>query len=141
MPATGRKPNTGQPIRHRTKPVHDWTEIDNVRFEGAPKLPQAQPNGMPWTAWTKAWWKAISTMPHCCLWEEEDWQFAIDTAAVAAVFHGGEVRIATELRNREKVMGTTVDFRRDLRIRYVEPTKEVPAGVTALDEYRKMMEE
>jgi hypothetical protein len=33
----------------------------------------------------------------------------------------GEPRHATELRNREKMLGTTMDFRRDLRIRYVDP--------------------
>lgn len=141
MPAAGRKPNTGQPIRHRTKPVHDWTEVDAVRFDRAPKLPKTQPNGMPWPAWTLDWWKAVSTMPHCALWEDEDWRFAIDTASVAAVFHGGDIRVATELRNREKVMGTTMDFRRDLRIRYVDPKpKELPASVKAIDDYRKMVE-
>jgi hypothetical protein len=75
-------------------------------------------------------------MPHCVLWDEEDWQFAIDTAFVAAKFHGGDIKAATELRQREKIMGTTMDARRDQRIRYVEPTVEMPAGITALEEYK-----
>ena len=36
-------------------------------------------------------------------------------------------RLASELRNREKVLGTTIDSRRDLRIRYTEP-RVVAAG-------------
>ena len=44
--------------------------------------------------------------------------------------------LASELRNREKVLGTTIDSRRDLRIRYTEPASSPPAGVTNLDQYR-----
>jgi hypothetical protein len=32
--------------------------------------------------------------------------------------------LATELRNREKVLGTTLDYRRDLRIMYTQPGSE-----------------
>ena len=79
-------------------------------------------------------------MPHCVLWTETDWRFAIDTAYVAAEFHRGDMRRADTLMKREKVLGTTVDFRRDLRIRYIEPTMEHPERVTALDEYRRSLD-
>ena len=141
MPAAGRKPNEGKPVRHRVKPVHEWTEVEGVAFGGGPKLPARTPDDQTWPARTKAWWEVIRRMPHCVLWDASDWEFALDTALVAAKFHAGDIKVATELRNREKVLGTTVDFRRDLRIRYVEPKAEVPAGITALDEYRKMVEE
>lgn len=130
MPASGRKPNTGQAVRHRVKPVHDWSEVDAVPFEGAPSL-----TGRPSKA-VAQWWAAISTMPHCVLWDASDWQFAMDTSRIAAAFYRGNLKVATELRQREKIMGTTVDARRDLRIRYVPPAIEAPAGVTAIDEYR-----
>jgi hypothetical protein len=42
------------------------------------------------------------------------------------------------LRNREKVLGTTIDSRRDLRIRYTEPASSPPAGVTNRDQYRDL---
>jgi hypothetical protein len=44
----------------------------------------------------------------------------------------------SELRQREKIMGTTVDARRDLRIQYVEPQllESVPAAVISIDERR-----
>jgi hypothetical protein len=63
------------------------------------------------------------------LWSESDWEFAFDTAALKAKFHAEPASaLATEMRNREKVLGTTADFRRDLRIRYVDPAaQKVPA--------------
>jgi len=36
-------------------------------------------------------------------------------------YTGAPIGLATELRNREKVLGSTIDSRRDLRIRYTEP--------------------
>ena len=53
-------------------------------------------------------------------------------------YTGGPIGLATELRNREKVLGTTIDSRRDLRIRYTEPASSPPAGVTNLDQYRNL---
>lgn len=139
MPVAGRKPKPDGQKRNRVKPVHDWTEVENVPFAGAPKLPKARPDGRAWPRWTRDWWAAVSEMPHCRLWSAADWRFAVETAAVVAEMHEGNNRLATEVRNREKVLGTTVDFRRDLRIRYVEPGEatEVPSpAVAKLDDYR-----
>jgi hypothetical protein len=140
MPQPGRKPNEGQPVRHRVKPVHQWLEVELRPYEGGPKLPKRQPNDHPWPAATKRWWQAISTMPHCTLWLESDWAFALDTAIVAAAFHGGDLKRAEELRKREKVLGTTLDARRDLRIRYVAPVEQTErASVTAIEDYKKTL--
>lgn len=135
MPVAGRKPKPDGQKRNRMAPTHEWVEVLDVPFEGGPELPEDQG----WPAMTRRWWRAVSSMPHCALWTETDWGFAFDTALVAAKLHGGDVRAATELRNREKVLGTTVDYRRDLRIRYVDskPTaEEAAAGVTDLASYR-----
>jgi hypothetical protein len=80
-------------------------------------------------------------MPHCILWDESDWQFALDTALVAAAFHEGKMTQAVELRNREKILGLTLDARRDLRIRYVEAQaeQERPA-IAAIEDYRRSIE-
>lgn len=139
MPIPGTKP--AEERRRRNKPTHDWTEVDDVPFDGGPKLPPTKAGERTWPTATRRWWKAISRMPHCVLWDEGDWIFALDTACIHAAFHNGDIKAATELRNREKVMGTTVDFRRDLRIRYVEPAVEVPAGVTAIEDYRRQLEQ
>lgn len=138
VPAAGRKPKPEGQARHRVKPTYEWTEVPNVAFEGR-KLPAKRPDGRTWPKWTRDWWRAVSTMPHCALWSEGDWRFAIETALVAAQLHEGDMKMATELRNREKVLGTTVDYRRDLRIKYVDPEPEQPdTEVTRLDDYRDL---
>lgn len=139
MPVAGRKP-TGKPTRDRNPRAHEWTEVQNVPFVGAPKLPKAQPDGRPWPASTKRWYEAVSTMPHCRLWSPSDWMFAEHTARLVAAFDGGEFKQATEIRQREKKMGVTADDRRDLRIRYVDPKPEsdTAAEVTNLDDYRDL---
>ncbi|MGC4112324.1 MAG: hypothetical protein QM747_18280 [Nocardioides sp.] len=128
--------------RNRTKPVHDWTEVVDVPFTGGPKLPAKMPNGLAWPARTRRWWESVSSMPHCSIWRASDWEFAFDTAFIAGLLHGhGGTGYATELRNREKVLGTTMDFRRALRIRYVDDDDQSPgesATVTALDAYRDL---
>lgn len=97
-------------------------------------MPKQTPDGKAWPPRTKQWWAVVSSMPHCVLWEKSDWEFALDTAAVAAAFHGGDLRQADVLLKREKILGTTVDFRRDLRIKYVEPVEEeVSASESAIE--------
>lgn len=137
MPVTGAKPKPDGQKRHRVKPVYDWVEVPNTPFAGGPKLPRQQPDGKSWPAATKKWWAVVSAMPHCTLWAPTDWQFALDTAYLVATYHGGELRHAGEVRQREKILGTTADARRDLRIRYVDQQQsEEPASVTSLKDYR-----
>lgn len=140
MPVTGAKAKPrGQSIT-RHPPVHDWSEIVDVPFKG-PRLPP-RPGGGTWSARSRRWWVATTSMPHCVLWSPSDWDFAETTLLVAAEVHEGVWRAATELRNREKVMGTTVDYRRDLRIRYVPAAQgeaaAAPVEVTRLDDYRDL---
>ena len=82
----------------------------------------------------------MSSMPHCRLWTPSDWEYAFDTAFLKAAFHtDGGAGLATEIRNREKVLGTTADYRRDLRIRYVDQAEhETPAEVTNISDYRDL---
>ena len=138
MPLPGPAP---APTKRRTnKPVHEWVEIPDVPFAGGPPVPKTEKGSVSWPAATRLWWKVVSRMPHCVLWDEADWMFMADTAVIHAAFHLGDIKAATELRQREKVMGTTVDFRRDLRIRYVAAEQqEQPASVTAIADYRKRL--
>jgi hypothetical protein len=65
--------------------------------------------------------------------------FALTTATVADAAFCGIASAATELRNREKVMGTTVEYRRDLRIRYIDQAvNEKPAEVANIADYRDL---
>ena len=50
---------------------------------------------------------------------------------------GGPIGLATELRNREKVLGTTIELA-ICASRYTEPASSPPAGVTNLDQYRDL---
>jgi hypothetical protein len=53
--------------------------------------------------------------------------FALDTLELGAEFHEKiEPKFAAELANREKILGPMLDSRRGLRIRYVEPRREMP---------------
>lgn len=131
MPVAGRKPKDG-PKRNRMPATHDWIEVEDKPFRG--KRPVALPKKrtlitrdgpieVPVLPATVKWWQVVSTMPHCRLWRDSDWTFALATALVADHAFRGQTSAATELRQREKILGTTVDSRRDLRIRYVEPAE------------------
>ena len=148
MPVPGRPPKPAGQAINRNKPATEWVEVPNVPFEGPrPELPKARtamtqfgPKSYRLKPMTRQWWDAISTMPHCRLWTPSDWAFAIATALIADAAFTGGIGAATELRNREKVLGTTVDYRRALRIRYVDPPSEAggSADVVQLDDYRDL---
>ena len=133
MPVVGRVPKPeGQKV-HRVQPAHDWLEVPDKPYTGPrPKIP-ADLSDM-----TRAWWDAVSSMPHCVLWTDTDWAFAVATAVIADAALAGGVGAATELRNREKIMGTTLDFRRAIRVRYVDPKPRAVAKVASLDDYRDL---
>ena len=138
MPVAGRKPKPDDQKRNRHKPTYDWVEVPDLPFSGGPKLPVKRTEGRAWPVRTKRWWAVISAMPHCAIWTDADWEYALDTAYVHAEFASGDMRQAAELRNREKLLGNTFDSRRDLRIRYVTLTeeREEAAGVASLADYR-----
>lgn len=117
MAVSGRKPKEQKVTRHQL--TQDWVEVPDVPYKG--KKPP-QPRGLPPA--TARWWKAITSMPHCALWTTGDWQFCLTTALIHATVMMGDFTRAGELRLRERQMGTTLDARRDLRIRYVEPPPE-----------------
>ena len=147
MAVAGRKPAASGQTRHRVKPSTEWTEVPNTPYVGAvPELPAERTivtregqEQLPLQPLTLQWWETVSTMPHCSLWAPSDWMFALTTATVADAAFCGVSSAATELRNREKVMGTTVEFRRDLRIRYVDAVVPVvSAEVANIADYRDL---
>jgi hypothetical protein len=78
-------------------------------------------------------------MPHCVLWQPSEWHFALTAIELAAWVHDGESRLTGELRNWEKVLGTTVGTLRDLRIRYVDVAeRDGPADVARIEDYRDL---
>lgn len=114
-----------------------WIDVPNVPYDGPGSqrdLPQL-PGGLQWFPQVEAWWEIVRVMPHCTLWEASDWLFAIQTAYLWqswwGEYFGGTVHTtaSTELRRREDQMGYTMEARRKLGVRYVDPT-----DVRAVDE-------
>jgi hypothetical protein len=147
MALPGRKPSD-RPIVHRNKPAVDWTDVTDEPYTGpSPDLPEVRQivdkNGLvseiPYSNATRKWWSSVSSMPHCVLWHNSDWAYALDTAVVHDQASYGSVSAMAELRLREKSLGTTFDARRDLRIRYVEPETESLAIVDELDDRRRRL--
>jgi hypothetical protein len=139
MAITGRKPKPEGQSVHRNKVAHDWTEVDDVPFEDGPDLPDFTAQRRAWQESVRSTWDAWRAMPHCTLWGQSDWAFALMTIELVALVYDGETRWAAEVRNRERVLGTTAEFRRDLRIRYVTPRQHNSSsdvGVTNIADYR-----
>lgn len=145
MAVSGPRPKPRDQIRHRVPPAREWTEVENTPYGGpVPKLPpryRTTERGArvraEWPARTRAWWSVVSVMPHCLLWSEADWQFALDTAECHARFTEGAN--GTELRIRARALGTTSDALQSLRIRYVEPRQTV-ADVIPIDRRERFLD-
>ena len=85
----------------------------------------------------------IDTKSFAVLWTRTDWAFAVESLHVAArtVENQSDPKWFSELRQRERIMGTTLDARRDLRIRYVPAVaavEETRSEVVELDDYRSL---
>lgn len=143
MAVTGPEPKANK--HGRTPNAVEWVEVPNVPYDGpVPELPAKRsfvtPEGvvleLDINERTRAWWAVVSRMPHCRLWTEADWQFALDTALLKDGFYvapAQTVTIAVEIRRREDQLGTTVEARRKLRIRYVDPVETTDGAPDMLD--------
>ncbi|MGH3760263.1 hypothetical protein [Actinophytocola sp.] len=141
MALAGRPPSNNP--RNRNPKTYDWSPIENTLYDGpSPDLP-ATIGRQPWHPQTVAWWEAVRRMPHCRLWTETDWRFAIETAVLVDEFWRGELARAAELRLRSAKLGLTHEDRLKQRIRYTNPdgpvVAETPAAVARLDERRRRL--
>ena len=78
-------------------------------------------------------------MPHCIFWDDADWDFARETLKLMHDFYAGKTSLASEIRLRGVRMGTTWDARRDLRIRYVDPTEEKRPDMKKADYLKRVV--
>jgi hypothetical protein len=105
-------------------------------FVDVPDLPYTGPGsqrdlpeipGLPWYPQVEAWWATVRKMPHCRLWIEADWLFAIETAVLknqiwGEIFGGAlPANLLSEERQRLALLGMTMEHRRKLGIRYADP--------------------
>jgi hypothetical protein len=131
MAITGPAPKDGK--RRRNPDTFQWVEVADAPSSGpSMDLPDEITSSL-----VHDWYGAIRRMPHCVLWQESDWIFAVTTAFVAAECYSGQGSTSSfsELRQREAKMGVTVEDRMKLRIRYVRP--EVGQGSEAKAETPK----
>lgn len=143
MALAGRPPSNNP--RNRNAKTHDWSPVENTPYGGpSPDLPGR--NGRQrWHRETLAWWDAVRRMPHCRLWTDTDWRFAIETAVLVDEFWRGEPARAAELRLRAAKLGLTHEDRLKQRIRYTNPDSDgpvvtdTPAAVARLDERRRRL--
>ena len=105
----------------------DWTEVPDKPFDGpSPDLPDLG-DGRSWHKEVQEWYETARRMPHCILWRDSDWNYAIETAYLRNEYwddfgHSGvRVTLAVEIRRRDDQLGTTSEARRKLRLRYVDP--------------------
>jgi hypothetical protein len=142
MAPRGMKPKPQGASRFRGERIHGWVEVDNSSFDGGPDLPRCRRDGQLWPDWIQQKWEVWRSMPHARLWGAPDWQYALDSVelAAAAFDEGAKVGLLSELRFREKQMGTTWSARQDMRIKYIPHADVVApsATVTSLDEYRDL---
>lgn len=83
-----------------------------------PALPKRMPNGEPWPAITRAWWRRWKTDPLAADFTASDWSELRDTAVLHGLYWTGEFKVAAELRLRTAKFGATVEDRARLRIQY-----------------------
>ena len=133
MPTSGRKPKEGPKLGHSPTLGHEWVQVPNKPYAGKkPALPASRTvtdrdgkkSKVKLEERTKAWWRSISSMPHCVLWTATDWEFALATAFLVDMYYSGDRAAGAEVRLRERIIGATADSRRDLRIRYVDRDEE-----------------
>jgi len=149
MPVAGAKPKADRSqVRHRIEPVHEWTEVENVPYAGAPKLRDRATGGISvmavgaenssdWPQATLDWWRDVSTMPHAKLWDAGEWRFAMDSAEIhARTMEGWRGYTGPTLLAREKVLG----------MHMVQPFTEIDEAawrqlIGVLDEEHRLLRE
>jgi len=101
MAIAGRPPSAQS--RNRNPKAYDWTPVDAVPFDGpSPDLPTS--GRKKWHRETVAWWEAVRRMPHCRLWTDTDWRFALETAVLVEEFWRGE---STRPRSCDCALGSS----------------------------------
>lgn len=85
-----------------------------------PDLPELMPNGEPWPAATRAWWKMWSDSPLSGDFTANDWSELLDAAVLHGGYWSGDVKLAPELRLRVAKFGATPEDRARLRIQFAQ---------------------
>lgn len=143
MPVGGRKPTPEGVPKSNRHATMEWTEVENVPNEDHPPLPEYRGlNDDPrrdrrFRKSTRKYYMNIARLPHTALWSDTEWDFLVMTCEVRESYFDDDKKspsYLSEMRAREKVMGTTPDYRRDIRIRYVDKVEGSSRSESYLDE-------
>lgn len=108
------KPPSKRARRNRTPDMHVIVSAPTEQ----PELPKRMPNGEPWPAITRSWWRMWGKDPLSAEFRATDWAELRDTAVIHGLYWSGEVKLAGELRLRTAKFGATAEDRARLRIQY-----------------------
>ncbi len=114
----GRGPAPKDPARRARRNKGPEMQIILSEPTPQPKLPERMPNGDPWPARTRAWWRMWGKDPLAAEFRATDWAELMDTAVLHGLYWSGEVKHAGELRLRTAKFGATAEDRARLRIQY-----------------------
>lgn len=113
-----------------TKSVVDDGELRGPPLEGA------------WTPETRAWWDIWRRSPQAKTFITTDWVRLKDIARLREVFaNKPSALLYAEIRQNESLLGATHTDRLKARIKVLRPVEqtEIPAGVTAIQDYRSRL--
>lgn len=118
----GPLPKPPEQRARRNKDPHPLRVIE-VEHAKQPTLPRLMPDGEPWPAQTRKWWRIWGASPLTEGFTETDWSELLDTAILHARFWSGDVKVAAELRLRTAKHGATAEDRARLRIQFAAAEK------------------
>jgi hypothetical protein len=98
-----------------------------------------QPLGGVWSKPVLDWWETWRRSPQAKLFVDTDWQrLRMLAPLVASYWECPDRQVLAEIRQNETLLGATHLDRLRARMKVDKPgAAEVPAGVAALDEYRR----
>lgn len=114
----------------------EWVELSPLVVAVLPELPALAEGD--WDPSTRLAWEAWRADPVTAMYSIADVSYALDTILLRNSMTASS---ANEIRLRMDALGLTPKGKRDLRWRVVKEPAPVgqPAGVTALNEYRRSL--
>lgn len=101
-----------------------------------PKAPRQAPTGLSLkTAGAKRFWLMWSQAPQTAEWTETDWLELEITARLVDALYQGDLKQASEIRQRTAKWGSTVEDRNRLRMKFedTDEAEEDPAEPSGMD--------
>lgn len=136
MPGQGPPPKGTR--RRANEPARgEWVELDPLEKPVLPELPELE-DGEQWRWATVAAWDAWRSDSVTSQYSASDIAYALDTILLHNAMTPSS---ANEVRLRMDALGLTPKGKRDLRwrVKHADVPAEQPAGVTALDDYRRQL--